>query len=395
MQSKHPEFTYSYHFLSQAIIVFLLAIPLLHFGFAWIPYWSYLGVATVTAAIFLIYSRLGLSYGWYLASAPVIFGVFLLLGYALFLSALFSVLLVWRFIKIRKEEVTHQENAYILYTLFLTTVMFVIVRDTELFLLLLIQFLILLFGYLLSHLLVTGKEESLGGPKFWLMIAGVFAAVTLVAIPLLNFGRVVVVQAWQVITDFLVFVISQLAILFPQTDLFPTAREEMERMQMVPGEQESEEIMEPIFSEAPAPDFLIWLFILACIVVLYFIFKMFKRRFTVETAEGVNDVVSYSKLDGKEKESIMKRIFRRNPKKPDHPIRELVFDFEHTAARHNKGRREYETVEDWLKRTELKVDMTVYQKVRYGNKEVTSSEADALKSQLKSIEQKLEGQGES
>lgn len=395
MQSKHPEFTYSYHFLSQAIIVFLLAIPFLHFGFEWVPYWSYLGVAAATAAIFLVYSRFGLPYGWYLASAPVIFGVFMLLNYPLLLSALFSVLLVWRFIAFRKEEVTHQENAYILYTLFLTMVMFVMVRDTELFLLLVIQFLILLFGYLLSHLHVSGKEESLGGSRFWLLITGILAAVTLLSIPLMNFGRVVVVQTWNALTDFLVFALIKLAELFPDIDM-PSGREEFSPLPSEQvTEQKNEDMMETIYSEAPIPDFLIWLIILAALVVLYFIFKMFKRRFKPEEAAGASDIVSYSRLEEKEKESFIKRIFRRSPKKPDHPIRELVFDFEHAAARHDRGRREYETVEEWLERTDLKVDMTVYQKVRYGNKEVTSSEAETLKSQLKSIEQKLDGKGES
>lgn len=384
MQSKHPDFTYSYHFLSQAIIVFLLAVPFLHFGLDWIPYWSYLGVATVTAAVFFLYSRLALAYGWYLASAPVIFMVFLFLGHPLVLSALFSALLVWRFIKIRKDEVMHQENAYVLYSLLLTMTMFIIVRDTELFVLFLIQIIILLFGYLLSHMLATSnRDQNLIDIKLWLLIAGILTAVTLTVIPLLSFGRVMVIQVWQGFINLLVYAISQLAAVFPQTEMFSTAGQGLESLQVGLPEEESEEQLEPVYTDAAAPDFLIWLYILVGVVLLYFMLKMFKKKFTVTKTKGVDDVISYSKLEDKEKDSIVKRMFRGYRKKPDHPVRELIFEFELVAAQHEKGRKNYETVEDWLKRTELDVDLAVYQKVRYGHKDVTKPEADELKDQLK------------
>jgi hypothetical protein len=390
MPSKHPDFTYSYHFLSQAIIVFLLVMPFLHFLFEWVPYWSYLGVATVTAAVFFLYSRLEFAYGWYLASAPVIFGVFLLLGYPLVLSALFSALLVWRFIKIRKDEIMHQENAYVLYTLFLTTAMFVIVRDTELFLLLGIQILILLFGYLLSHLLATSnKEENRSHVMFWLLIAGILAAVTMAVIPLLNFGRMVIVQLWQGFINLVVWAISQLAAVFPDTELFSSAGREVERLQMGLPEEGSAEQVEPVYADAATPDFLIWLFILAGVVVLYFVLRIFKRRFTVSPIAGSSDVVSYSKMYEEEKESFVKRLFRRTRKKPDHPIRRLVFDFELLAGQHKKGRKNHETVEEWLQRTGLNVDMAVYQKVRYGHKDVTESESNELTNQLETAVQMM------
>lgn len=57
-------------------------------------------------------------------------------------------------------------------------------------------------------------------------------------------------------------------------------------------------------------------------------------------------------------------------------------ELERQAARQNKGRHQFETLKDWMKRIPLELDAEVYQKVRYGGQDVTVQEARELEGQV-------------
>src|SRR5699024_2743369 len=85
-----------------------------------------------------------------------------------------------------------------------------------------------------------------------------------------------------------------------------------------------------------------------------------------------------------------KKLFQ----KPVHPVRKMVYQFERTAAKYKMGRRQFETVEDWMERIGLEADFTVYEKVRYGKVEVSESEAIQLKEEIRKIEKALKEKDE-
>jgi hypothetical protein len=84
-------------------------------------------------------------------------------------------------------------------------------------------------------------------------------------------------------------------------------------------------------------------------------------------------------------QSAVKSLF----KKPDHPVRRLVYDFEKRLAKTKFHRRKSETVENWLQRIGAASDLKIYQHVRYGMKTVDETEIELLKEELKSLEEKL------
>ncbi|WP_010652014.1 hypothetical protein [Oceanobacillus massiliensis] len=81
-----------------------------------------------------------------------------------------------------------------------------------------------------------------------------------------------------------------------------------------------------------------------------------------------------------------------NDRQPEHLIRKYVLEFEKEANQNGYGRKKYETIEEWFIRLKLEPDdLELYQKVRYGNQELTNEEYERfydvlqnLKNQLKS-----------
>ncbi|PAV27633.1 hypothetical protein CIL05_20950 [Virgibacillus profundi] len=69
----------------------------------------------------------------------------------------------------------------------------------------------------------------------------------------------------------------------------------------------------------------------------------------------------------------------------------MVYKFERQAIKNNRGRYSFESIEDWFKRLKHDVNIATYQKVRYGDLEVSEQEIDQLGQQLKEIEQSFKG----
>ena len=81
MQNKHLNITYAYHFLSEAIILLLIATPILYLHYRWIPYWSYLMIILISCIVFSLLSRRTANYRAYLLVAIPLFIAFYLLHY--------------------------------------------------------------------------------------------------------------------------------------------------------------------------------------------------------------------------------------------------------------------------------------------------------------------------
>jgi hypothetical protein len=81
--------------------------------------------------------------------------------------------------------------------------------------------------------------------------------------------------------------------------------------------------------------------------------------------------------------------FKKRNNAPSEKVRKLVLELETHAAKKGRGRFGYETVEEWLNRERFldKDLVSSYEKVRYGEEELTDSEnakCDAIVKQLKS-----------
>lgn len=72
-----------------------------------------------------------------------------------------------------------------------------------------------------------------------------------------------------------------------------------------------------------------------------------------------------------------------------HPARKAVLHFEEFAKKQGLGRHSSETIEEWLTRIEVNTDIGIYQRVRYGDMEISEEELQQLKDELTEMETRL------
>ncbi|MEC5424992.1 hypothetical protein QGM71_16005 [Virgibacillus sp. C22-A2] len=395
MQNNHPTFTYAYHFLSEAIIIFLIVLPIMHHSYEWVPYGSYLAMITGICIVYTAITRQSTNYFWYLLTIPFLFALFYLLNYPIMLAVLFPVLFVWRYIDIRKEEIISRENTYILITVILTAIISLLVNDTRIMLYPFLQFIILIIGYITSHLAVVHKmDRKQFNNKLPVYFIGVLAVGAGLFYLLFDVTRLAVLATWQGLLNLfgsaLGGVANVLSFLDVQQRGWPEQTREGEGFA---GDGYWKELDEKSIIEMIAPYVLTILLITLIVFGVILVILLWKRRFNKKLDPTETDeTISYSALDDKSKKKLfsldsMKHFF----KKPDHPIRKMVLEFERKAIKNKKGRKHYETIEDWFSRIGMNTDIAVYQKVRYGEiREISERDRNAFKEQLDEMKGRLE-----
>ncbi|SHF87228.1 hypothetical protein [Ornithinibacillus halophilus] len=391
MQTNQSMITYAYHFLSEAIIIFLITIPIFYHKYEFVPYGSYLAVIVVFGFLFLLISN-KVKYGWNIVLAPVLFGVFYILDYPIIIAAAFAVLLVWRFINIRKEALIHRENHYIVATLLLTAVVSILVHDSLVMLYPFLQFVILFLGYIFSQVYVVNsndrKQINYRLPLYFVGLLAVGAGIFFV---IFDSVRNTVLSLTQGILN------GAGAALRGGSDLlsFFTVKERGWPKQTPEEAKHGDGYWDELqqFNVIEGGSILLIagvsvILLVALGVIIYSLIKRKKRNSDASVEKS--DAVSYGSLmDRNGQGQILKNPFKKYFKKPSHPIRKLVYQFEKKASKSNNGRMASETLEDWIARTRFNLNFDSYQKVRYGLKEVTDEELKELKLQLKEIETKL------
>ncbi|WP_042142906.1 hypothetical protein [Paucisalibacillus sp. EB02] len=394
MQHNHPLIAYAYHFLSEAIIIFMVFIPVLYHRYFFVPYWSYLAVIALACVIFTFIKKFNANLIVYVLVAPVLIGLFYFLDYPILIVILFSSLLVWRYMAIQNQELIRRETIYILLTVFATIFVSIFVHDSEFMMYPFLQFILLFFGYIISHLVHVVKEDrkqidrKIPGYFVGLLIAG--AGLFFATYPLL---RIITVTLWDglilLATSTILGVSNFLSFWKVEKRGWP--------------DQDPDKITHDGYGYM-SPDNSVLkemsgLLVFAIVIVLLFVFvllsisfmkRQVKRRFIkVELQEDTlnSNIHIYRDKIVEEKKL---PFFNRKVKTPDNPIRKMVFQFERKADKHKKGRKAHETIEDWFKRIGIEADINVYQGVRYGNQSVSDTEKDSLRKQLKRMEERLE-----
>jgi hypothetical protein len=394
MQHNHPLIAYAYHFLSEAIILFMVFIPVLYHRYFFVPYWSYLAVIALACVVFTLIKKFNANLIVYVLVAPVLFGIFYFLDYPILIVILLSGLLVWRYMAIQNQELIRREPLYILLTVFATIFVSIFVHDSEFMVYPFLQFIILFFGYIISHLVHVGKEDrkqidrKIPGYFIGLLVAG--AGLFLSTYPLL---RSITVTLW----DGLILLASSTILGvsnflgFWEVEKRGWPDQDPDKIThdgygyMAPDESVLKE-MSGLLVFAIA---VVLLFVLV-LLAISFVKRQVKRRFIkVDVQEAMlNSPIQIHRDNLVEEKKFS--FFNRKVRVPDNPIRKMVFQFEKKAVKHNKGRKVHETIEDWFKRIGIEADINVYQGVRYGHLNVSDSEKELLRKQLKRMEEILE-----
>lgn len=394
MQNNHLNITYAYHFLSEAIIIFLLALPFLHYHYFWVPYGSYWMITLGACIVFTVITRFTTSYSAYILMAPVFCIVFYILDYPMLMAILFAGLFVWRYIDIRKEELISRENNYILFTLILTAFDVLLIDDSRIMLYPFFQFIILVLGYIVSNLAVVNKEDRKQfDKKLSLYFVGLLGLSAGVFYLLFAYARTTVIKIWDLLLALITGIFTVLAKLLSFIDI---EKREWSDDQSSQGESDFEywnKLEEFNIIDTIGNYWVISLGLLFLAIVLFFVLILARKRFrgTIDQLEIDDESVTYAKSNQiKQTSRSVMSPFHRFFKKPKHPIRKMIYQFESKAAKTKKGRFDSETVEEWMVRTGWDVDLEVYEKVRYGSQDVSDQDIQLLKQQLKKVEGKLE-----
>ncbi|MEN2768401.1 hypothetical protein [Ornithinibacillus xuwenensis] len=394
MQHNHPLIAYAYHFFSEAILLFLIALPILHHRFFFEPYGSYLMVVIGASILYTTLTKLTDNIYVYIMVTPILFVAFHLLDYPIIFSVLFSILLTWRYINIRNQETVKRESIYILMTIILTIFVSILVHDSQIMLYPFLQFSILFIGFVFSHFIYVSKQDRKRiDYKIPVYFVGILSVGAFLFFILFEGFRTVTVTLWKGLLDgasgALIGISNMLSFLEVEQRGWP-------EQDNSDGHEFNPENAGQVIEEPSIVDQLTGLLVLgvtavllcAIIIILLWVVKkrIVKRLSGVEQRDEVTiNVTEVSLETPRENRSIfgIKRFF----KPPEHPIRKMLLQFERKANKKQKGRKPFETVEDWFNRIGLNANIEIYQRVRYGELNVSDDEKNTLKEQLKKMEE--------
>lgn len=405
MNAGYLPYVRIYQYISEAILFYFLIVPIYYFMGRPLPFISYVGTILVTVILLGIVARFTTSYLPYLFYVPLTTIVLdRLVGYPIFVAIFIAAFLGWRFVKHQQEEGFDNEFTILVFTIVIAIVESLVISDPYFFVMVVLQVIVLVFGHLLSHI-VSVSSHSNGKPyKYTAVLLSVFVAITAGFLWVYEGLTMLFVGIIYVFSRILLGVLQGISYVFSLTGLsgmmegvFPDnlsdkMKDAQEQMQQgsekkldTPPYEGSEAVTNGMYWGA-----LIVVLIIGVAIALYYIGKKMK----VMNAEGNNNVIS-TKWLGKREEGTKKSFTGFFRRKPDHPIRQLFFDFERFAQKKGFGRKNYETIEDWFERLGVpEANVEIYQKVRYGEVELSEEEVAKFKQDLKQLRVALIEQAE-
>lgn len=395
MQRNYSLITYVYHFFSEAIITFLFMIPIMHYIYEWIPYWRYVGLIVIACCLLFIGSdklnrplRMG-------AVTPILIALLLWSGFPVVMSILFPILLIWRYIDIVKSPILNRENTYVKITLLFAIVYVFIIRDIQIIFYIFGLFIILIFGYIVGHIMHMNKLQR----KHVNYKAFTYTTLIMIGVALVTFYsydaiKWVTVKVWLAFSQVMVWLGDIGMRLMEMGNFkFPDVQIE-ENTTEIDGDIDrspTKHLASESFMKGDTMTYIYIAFMIILSVFIFrFIYRLVKRQQVIDIPEH-SDTVSFADLadDGIKKQSLFKRMMTRYGNKPNHIVRKMVYTLERKTKRQEQGRLPFETIDSWLTRMDIHADMSVYEKVRYGNEHIRNSEIEAFKEEVKKIEIQL------
>ncbi|WP_284141158.1 hypothetical protein [Virgibacillus sp. LDC-1] len=389
MQLKQPMITRAYHFISEMIIIFLCFLPILHYGYQWIPFWSYLFCLVGIMIIYSLYSTYFDTYAIYIVTTPVIMLCFYFLSYPLLWSIVFPILFTWRFIKLRNEAYLENEMLYIKIIFCEAIILLMWLQYMEIAIFTGLTLILLVSGYWGGHIKAdrSTKEQLLSTRIGWLILL-ILSVVGGLFLFLYGFGVPIIDKALE---GFIMVIAWIASIPFRILDAFGIELKPLKEPEIPIESSNADQITEEMIMNENASDKGNWLdFFYATLLGLIIVFLLFsvvkavRKRFRSErlAAEG-GVIVTYeaeaTSTSAKKRNGRLKKLWEQYR---IHPVRKMIVDFERKAINHRRGRKAYETLEEWFNRIGVSIDTDTYQKVRYGEKDVSKAEMTALKKQL-------------
>lgn len=388
MQRNYMTITYAYHFIAEAVIILFLSIPIFHYNYGTTPYISYTLIMLIASIIYIIMLHRVTSYIPYLMIAPILGGVFYILDYPLWISIIFAVLLTRSAITLRNERKLENEGAYLRIILAASILIPLFIHDVPFIIFVVSTLLFLIVGNTVRNMTVLPKQDRRSKSTWFLtsMLGIVIIVITMMYFSF-NGVRTVIGFIWASITSILAKIGSLFIYLL---SLIPLPEGDVDENDEIEGGapeappeyyDDSTTMVDHVFT---------WIFIIVCMIAAFFIIRFVMRLMKRNFKKAIydEDHISYEEIGSlnKEKKSWGDR-FRSLRNLPKDHVRKRMYQFEKKMSTTDHGRKQEETIEEWVRRTGWNIDFNLYQRVRYGTNEGTKEEAETLKQQLTKIEE--------
>jgi len=383
----------SYHFLGEGIILFLIVLPIFKYAYYWVPYWTYFISLIFITLAFTLFALFTTRYIWYVITAPILFLIYTyLLEFPMLLSAIIALILTWRYVSLRQIYDLENERLYLHWTTFLVLISILFFKENITIIFLIIQFFILIAGYLINHTLLMEQDKqkqfSFHIGKLLVFIS-FFVGVCLILLQLFGIPTlfilwdVVIVSLWNGLTIIMAYVGSIIMYGIEYIlKLLPDYGNEVVEVSSAEFGEENEDLFDFSAVESNQP-YLSWLFAAFILgFILYRVLKVIRKKFNHEQMEE-SQVVTYHPIKNTEiKESLFKRLTNRFSSQPKDPVRKAIYQFERKTEKLQQGRKPYETLQEWFQRIDLEADIYTYEKVRYGGGQSEGTDVQKLTKQL-------------
>ncbi|WP_042148891.1 hypothetical protein [Paucisalibacillus sp. EB02] len=371
-----------YHFISEMIILSIIMLLPIHFYYMWIPKWGVLAVTIPLCVIFTLMEKQSLNYKSYYLIVPVLFIPFLILQFPLLICLPIAVLIIWRYLRIRQLFLNGREASYILLTTMISIIVYIVTGELSAIGYLFLQLFLLVFGFMFSHVAVLERAKR---KMSFFQSGGYFVAFLLIgaAVAFWISTQPYMERAFDKFIYFIFSIVGKVLYLFNflEPKYFENLREGMDSLPEKQG-----------LAEIPGMDYIGSVFgvyiaigIMIIIVGLIVVLKILKRDASPPEDIGgktVNLGIVTKVYDSSE---MFIKSFKRWRIGKKHPVRIMVHKFERKAFKNKIGRRQSETLDEWFKRIDLQINVEIYQKVRYGNMDVSGQEVNELKNGLEKM----------
>lgn len=395
MAPKANRFILSYHFMGEMLILFLILYPLFYYNLEAIPFYAYLGILLLALICFLFLTKLTDTMALFMLMAPVIFIINVWLKFGLFISMMIALVFVWRFIVLYREVYLEYEMNLFQITLVLALIEVILFKDNLFIIILLMQLFLLTFGFFSANYRQVEKQIHSNMKAFIVKVILVFSGLLLVfwsvgSIVLRFFWDSILMPLWQLATTIFISIFVGIMYLLEKIPLPEPQDQNMEADETFENGNMTNHNLEGT-STAEYNETYAYIIIasLALIALIWIFIKYRKSSFKKKEKETTSNLTtSTDTIDSVPKASLGTRLKARFFNQPKHPVRKLIYRFEHDTAKLKEERRSDETIQEWFTRIGAQIDYHVYEQVRYGEMDVTQADKKELEKALKGYIQK-------
>ncbi|WP_404451397.1 hypothetical protein LG329_13760 [Virgibacillus necropolis] len=390
-----------YQLICEGLFFYFLLVPIMVLYEYPVSVLGYLFTVSFTLLFLSIGMRFIPNYSIYLLS------FFILVPFAIYIiqfppisSVVLIAFMVWRFIVHENEPDLCNQMQLIFYMSLVLMVDVIFFYDTDLIWIALIMLVVMVGGYQLSHIIVEGSigvKQSL--PFIIVFFVSIFT------------GIVLLFSIVKVAGSFMPYVLNGVlkAVgtgLWWGLDLIGFTGLNIEALQnaiegiAVQGNTKinmgvdgnrllTKEQMNQAYEQ---PDIVNWWTIgISIVILLIIVLFLSRKKLRNQGKDNALERISSESIQGKSsKRQKSKGFFGKFAEKPTNEIRLKVFKFERLTAQKGLGRKQSETIEEWFMR--IGIDATylgMYQKIRYGDSDLTEDEINLFNQQLKEIKTTL------